>query len=152
MTKILINVPDANCHYWHMDKLPLTSAYQCPLTNSRVNALACWHIVLSFSDFLFTRDGKLLFENNLFSWQRRRKSTWDESRRSAVAAVCSTWRHIFSSCLSVELQHLLCSEYFIYTEIVIHWTMQYEDGEETKSDFLARMILEGRIDYDAEKK
>lgn len=30
--------------------------------------------------------------------------------------------------------------------------MQFEDGEETKSDFLARMILEGRIDYDAEKK
>ena len=30
--------------------------------------------------------------------------------------------------------------------------LQYEDGEETKSDFLARMILEGRIDYDAEKK
>merc|ERR1712012_437987 len=44
------------------------------------------------------------------------------------------------------------AEFIIYTELVIHETMQYEDGEETKSDFLARMILEGRIDYDAEKK
>ena len=28
----------------------------------------------------------------------------------------------------------------------------YEDGEETKSDFLARMILMGRLDIDEEKK
>merc|ERR1719195_1964433 len=30
--------------------------------------------------------------------------------------------------------------------------MMYEDGEETKSDFLARMILMGRLDIDEEKK
>ena len=30
--------------------------------------------------------------------------------------------------------------------------MEYEDGEETKSDFLARMILMGRVDIDGENK
>ena len=30
--------------------------------------------------------------------------------------------------------------------------MEYEDGEETKSDFLARMILMGRVDIDEQNK
>ena len=30
--------------------------------------------------------------------------------------------------------------------------MMYEDGDETKSDFLARMILMGRVDIDENNK
>lgn len=97
-------------------------------------------------------------------WEKR-KFTKDESRRSAgslSAAVCSTWRlpvsvtelPVSRAAAFVDCCETITSAEF-YTDIVVHCqhiTMQFEDGEETKSDFLARMILEGRIDYDAEKK
>ena len=57
-----------------------------------------------------------------------------------------------TSAVKAQQRDTVLSLSYQLSELFRVFRMEYEDGQETKSDFLARMILMGRVDIDEENK